>query len=825
MEYDHKKIEQKWQEFWEEKEIFKASESPAEKNKKYYVLEMFPYPSGRLHMGHVRNYTISDLITRYKKMQGYNVMHPIGWDAFGLPAENAAVKHKKHPKDWTLANIENMRLQLKAMGFAYDWSREIATCSEEYYKWNQWIFLKLYEKGLAYRKKSTVNWCESCNTVLANEQVEDGKCWRCDSDVLQKNLEQWFFKISEYKEALLDDHELIKDGWKDRILFMQKNWIGKSEGSLIKFSVEGFNENIEVFTTRIDTIMGVTYVVLAPEHILIEKLLQNSPRKNDILEFVQKVKKQSDLDRTAKEKEGIDTGFKAIHPITGEKLPIWLGNYVLASYGTGAVMAVPSHDQRDFEFAKKNNLPLKIVIVPEKDTKNFVLNEKAYEEKGFLINSGEFDGLSSDEAKREITEKLITLGKGDFMKTFRLKDWLISRQRYWGTPIPIVYCEKCGIMPVRESDLPIVLPADVEFTGHGDSPLKYSKSFVKAVCPACGEEASRETDTMDTFVDSSWYFLRYCDPKNKNEIFAKKKIDYWMPVDQYIGGAEHACMHLLYSRFFAKVFVDLGLLNKNSTEPFLNLLNQGMVIKDGAKMSKSKGNVVDPDDIVQKYGADSMRLFTLFAAPPDKDLDWSEEGIEGCFRFLNRFFRLFDEILSRNDDDFEYKRSIEQKLHSSIKKISLDIANFSYNTAIATVMEATNFLYKEKDLEGAPKRQILDFIEKLTILMAPFIPHVCEEIWEKIGHKNSVVFEKFPDYDDKKAEKDEIILVIQINGKVRAKYSLEKGISQENLEKLIEADEKLKPYLENCEIINKIFVKDKLMSLVTKSASKDAKDF
>ena len=634
-------------------------------------------------------------------------------------------------------------------------------------------------------------------------------------------MEQWFFKITAYKEALLNDHELIRNGWAERILAMQKNWIGKSTGTTIKFEICDLKESVEVFTTRVDTLMGATYLVIAPEHKLVDKFIENKANSNaslseKIKNFVNEIKTQTELDRSTKEKHGIFTGEFAIHPITGEKIPIWLGNYVLASYGTGAVMAVPGHDQRDFDFAQKNNLPIQIVIAPSdyQNPKEFKLDGKAYEEKGVLINSGEFDGLASDEAKSKITEKLISLNKGNFTENYRLKDWLISRQRYWGTPIPIIYCDSCGIVPAKYEDLPVILPDNVEFTGQGDSPLKHIESFVNTTCPKCGQKARRETDTMDTFVDSSWYFLRYCDAKNIKMPFSKEKTDYWMPVDQYIGGAEHACMHLLYSRFFEKVLVDMGYLDKKMIEPFTNLLNQGMVIKDGAKMSKSKGNIVDPDHMIEKYGADSMRLFILFASPPTKDLEWNEEGIEGAFRFLNRFFRLADEIVNRKNDDFEYKRNIEQMMHQTIKKITEDMEIFSYNTIVASVMEAVNFLYKEKD--SASSKQLLEFISSLTIILSPFVPHIAEEIWELLGNNSSIVLEAWPNYDSKKAEKDEIVFIIQINGKLRGKFDITKGTSEEVIEKMIKADEKLKLHIEGKQIIKKIFVQDKLMNIVLK---------
>ncbi len=816
MEYNFKKIEKKWQDNWFEKKLFKGIDG--DKKKKYYVLEMFPYPSGRLHMGHVRNYTISDVISRYKRLEGYNVMHPIGWDAFGLPAENAAIKYKKHPRSWTLSNIETMKSQLKAMGFSYDWDREIMTCHENYYKWNQWLFIKMYEKGLVYRKKSVVNWCDNCETVLANEQVENGKCWRCDTDVIQKDLEQWFFRITKYEKELLLGHEMIKDTWPKRIIDMQKNWIGESEGTIAEFEIEELNEKIEIFTTRVDTIMGVTYLVIAPELKIVDKMIENHHSKDlvkNIIEFREKIKKQSELDRSSKEKEGCFTGFFAKHPLTSEKVPVWLGNYVLATYGTGAVMAVPAHDERDFDFAIKNKLEIKFVISNEKD--NFSLDKhKAFTEDGYLINSGEFSGISSEFARKKITEKLIALKKGNFMKTFRLKDWLLSRQRYWGTPIPMVYCEKCGINPVKYEDLPLLLPDDVNFTGKGDSPLKYSKSFMHTKCPKCNGDALRDTDTMDTFVDSSWYFLRYCDPKNVDLPFSLEKTNYWMPVDQYVGGAEHACMHLLYSRFFEKVLVDLGLVDKKANEPFIRLLNQGMVIKDGSKMSKSKGNIVDPNEMIDKYGADSMRLFILFAAPVSKDLEWNEEGIEGCNRFLNRFFRLCDEIIN-NQNIFKENSSknLEQMHNFTIKKILSDYKDFSYNTIIATSMEAVNFLYKEKF--NTSRESLLKFIKDLCILLNPIIPHVTEEIWQMLGETTVLSFETLPQFDESKVEKDEVIFVIQINGKLRQKYNISRDMAEEKVLKIVLQDEKLKPYLAGKEILKKVFVKNKLLNLVIKN--------
>jgi leucyl-tRNA synthetase len=817
-EYNFKEIERKWQDIWEKNNIFSVTEDKSRKEKKYYVLEMFPYPSGRLHMGHVRNYTIGDVIARFKRMKGFYVMHPIGWDSFGLPAENAAIKSKKHPQDWTLSNIGYMKDQLKKMGFSYDWSREITTCKKDYYKWNQWLFLKFYDEGLVYKKKSTVNWCSTCNTVLANEQVEEGKCWRCDNEVSQKELEQWFFKITDYKEALLKDHELISSGWAPRIISMQKNWIGESIGTEINFLTKDLNENIKVFTTRADTLLGVTYIVLAPEHPLIDKLIQGKPDEKNVKSFIDKIKNQSEMQRKTIAKEGIFTGSFAIHPVTGEQIPIWIGNYVIFEYGSGAVMAVPAHDSRDYEFAKKYKLPIKIVIKPV-DNKKLEQNT-AFEDMGVLINSREFDNLSSQDAKNKITEYLKKNNKGDFKKNYKLKDWLISRQRYWGTPIPIVYCEKCGIVKVEEKSLPVELPSDVEFTGAGDSPLKTSESFIETKCPKCGGRASRETDTMDTFVDSSWYFLRYCDPKNNDVPFQKDKASFWMPVDQYVGGAEHACMHLLYSRFFVKVLKDLGFLDKNLVEPFTNLLNQGMVIKDGAKMSKSKGNIVDPDDMLEKYGTDALRLFILFASPPTKDLEWNEEGIEGSKRFLMRLYRLAEEIVDKEknigeNSDSNFDEEIDYMVNKTIKDMSNDLDIFSYNTSVARVMEAVNFLYKKKD--NANIKQIRQFVEALVIMLNPFVPHITEELWSRFGNKKMLVDISWPLYDESKTCEKNVVLVVQINGKLRGKVSVARGSGQDKVEEQMNKDEKILEYLKDKQIIKKIFVQDKLINIVIKS--------
>ncbi|MFN3966482.1 MAG: leucine--tRNA ligase, partial [Endomicrobiia bacterium] len=682
MSYDFKSIEQKWQITWQENKIFETLLNSKEKPK-FYCLVMFPYPSGHLHMGHVRNYIIGDVIAQYKRMKGFNVFHPIGWDAFGLPAENAAIKNNIHPKKWTKENIDYMRKQLKQLGISYDWSREISTCEPEYYKWNQWLFIKMFEKGLAYRKSAPVNWCPECKTVLANEQVENGACWRCGSNVLEKDLEQWFLKITQYAEELLDGHKLLEEGWPEEVLIMQKNWIGKSVGAEVDFTVG--SEKIRIFTTRPDTLFGATFLVLSPEHIFLKKLgLHNKP---EIKEYIENSKKKTRNERIAnREKTGVFTGLYATNPVNNEKIPVWVADYVLMEYGTGAIMCVPAHDQRDWEFAKRYNLKIKEVIKSPDSN----IEKQAYEGEGIMINSGEFNGLESEKGREEITKWLEKKGTGIKKVNYRLKDWLISRQRYWGTPIPIVYCKNCGTVPVSEDELPVVLPENVKITGTGESPLKYVPEFVNTKCPKCSSPAKRETDTMDTFVDSSWYFLRYCDPKNEDLPFDKKIIDYWVPVDQYIGGIEHACMHLMYARFFHKVLRDLGFLS--SDEPFTRLLTQGMVTLGGVAMSKSRGNIVEPDEVIEKYGVDTLRLFILFAAPPEKQLEWSDQAIEGCWRFLNRIWRLKEMIYENNQKSIslsqQEKDKILRKLHQTIKKVTEDIEKrYQFNTAIAHIME------------------------------------------------------------------------------------------------------------------------------------------
>lgn len=810
--YDFKAIEKKWQRLWDEERTFCVTEDPQQRDKKFYVLEMFPYPSGRLHMGHVRNYTIADCVARYKRMHGLHVMHPIGWDAFGMPAENAALKLGKHPEDWTMENIRTMQQQLKKMGFSYDWSREITTCKPDYYRWNQWLFLELYKRGLVYRKQSSVNWCPTCATVLANEQAEEGTCWRCDTPVVQKDLEQWFFKITDYKDALLNDHARITHSWSERVLTMQKNWIGKSEGTMIDFPIEKSREIIRVFTTRPDTLCGVTYLVLAPEHPLVEQFARGTSQEAAVKAFVGRITNQSEMERKTKDKEGVFSGGYVCHPLRGTRIPVWIGNYVLSEYGTGAVMAVPAHDQRDFDFARTYNLPIEWVVFPADGT---ACDSKcAYEDPGVLKNSDTFDGLTSHDACSAITATLAAKKLGNKACHYRIKDWLISRQRYWGTPIPMIYCDTCGIVPVPQSQLPVVLPHDVTFTGCGDSPLNTVSEFVHTQCPVCGKKARRETDTMDTFVDSSWYFVRYCDPHNTQAAFDRAKTDYWMPVDHYIGGAEHACMHLLYARFFAKVFVDMGLMHANATEPFTRLLNQGMVIKDGAKMSKSKGNIVDPDEMLEKYGADALRLFILFASPPHKDLEWNEGGIEGMSRFLQRLWRITEDVLSptTSSESRAFDREAEQWLHQTIKKVTDDFETFSYNTAIASVMEMLNMLYKKKDT--CDTAQLTTCIETLVIMLNPFVPHICEELWSMLGHTTHCA--PWPVYDEQKARATEVTLVVQVNGKLRARITMPEGVSQQEAEARACRDEKIAAALANTIIAKIIFVKNKLLNIVTK---------
>ncbi|MCC3145420.1 leucine--tRNA ligase [Halanaerobium sp. Z-7514] len=827
--YPFDKVEEKWLRRWENSNLDKTGTDPDKEN--YYVLEMFPYPSGNLHMGHVRVYSIGDVVARYKRMEGYNVLHPMGWDAFGLPAENAAIKHGNiHPKEWTWKNIAHMKEQMKAMGLSYDWDREVTTASKDYYKWTQWFFAKMFARDLAYRKESTVNWCPSCETVLANEQVVNEGCERCGTEVEPRELEQWFLKITEYADRLLDDFKEL-DNWPEKVKTMQKNWIGRSEGTRINFPLKDLDEHLEVFTTRPDTLYGATYMVLAPEHPLVSELTEGSEKEEEVKEFIAKVKKQKEEERTSAESEklGIFTGAYAVNPVNDKEIPIYIANYVLMSYGTGAIMAVPAHDQRDFDFARKYDIPVKAVIQPEdiEDKLKGSEMEEAYADDGYLINSDQYNGLSVKEAFAKMAEDFSEAGFAKVETNYRLRDWLISRQRYWGAPIPIVYCDDCGAVAVPEEDLPVELPHDVEFSPSGESPLKKVDDFVNTSCPQCGGPAQRETDTMDTFVDSSWYFLRYTDANNEQKAFAKDKADKWFPVDQYIGGIEHAILHLLYSRFFTKVVHDMGMAE--AVEPFTNWLAQGMVLKDGAKMSKSKGNVVDPKDILEEYGADTARLFILFASPPEKDLEWSNKGVEGANRFLNRVWRyITDNIELIKNEEAEIKpaeldkdaKKLYRIMHSSIKKVSEDIGQrLNFNTAISAIMELTNEVYsylndrEEAEINSALLRTAA---ENTLLLLAPFAPFLSEELWERIGYEESIHLASWPEYNQSALEKDEITIVIQINGKVREKINVDADISEEEVKEKVMAEEKVQSYLEGSELIKTIYVPSKLVNLVIK---------
>ena len=733
---DHNKIAKKWQRVWKEKEVFRTPENP---KKKFYCLEMFPYTSGKLHMGHLRNYSIGDAIARYKRMQGYDVLYPMGFDAFGLPAENAAIKQGIKPDKWTYDNINALKEQFKMMGFSHDWDREVRTCGKAYYKWNQWLFLQFYKNGLAYKKEAPVNYCETCKTVLANEQVIDGKCWRCGTPVVQKQLSQWFFKITDYADELLDDIKKL-DGWPERVRIMQKNWIGKSKGTLIHFKIKGTNKTVSTFTTRPDTVYGITYLVLAPEHPLVKELVKGTKYEKEVESFIRMVQKESYMERMdeTKPKRGMFIGRYFINPVNGDECPLYIADYAVLDYGTGAVMAVPAHDQRDFEFAKKHDLPIKVVIQPDAYELNPDKMVRAYTEPGHLVNSGQFDGMSNIEAIDEISKFLEKKGWGKRTYSYRLRDWLISRQRYWGTPIPIIYCKKCGAVPVPEEDLPVELPKDVKFTGKGN-PIETSKSFVKTKCPVCGGEAVRETDTMDTFVDSSWYFLRYCSPDYEGGMFDKNEVKKWMPVDQYIGGIEHAILHLLYSRFIFKAMRDLKLHGMD--EPFKKLLGQGMVIKDGAKMSKSKGNVVSPKEIVDKYGPDTARFAILFAALPEKELDWKDANVEGVFKFINKLYEMSDGLKNgglknlTNEDRYALSRT-----NSLIESVTKKIENYEFSLALSEIMEVVNGISKLNIKKGV----MAYCLERIILLLSPFIPHTCEEIWHGLGHEDLIVKAKWP---------------------------------------------------------------------------------
>ncbi|MCE5262452.1 MAG: leucine--tRNA ligase [Deltaproteobacteria bacterium] len=856
IKYNPMEIEEKWQKRWEENKVFQVTEDPA--RKKYYLLEMFPYPSGRIHIGHVRNYTIGDVVARYKRMKGYNVLHPMGWDAFGMPAENAAIERGIHPSVWTHANIDNMKLQLKRMGFSYDWERELATCDPEYYKWEQLFFLWMYEKGLAYKKSSTVNWCPKCETVLANEQVEAGLCWRCGSEVGEKFLSQWFFRITAYVEELLAFCDKLP-GWPERVLTMQKNWIGKSYGCEASFPMADGKGDIKVFTTRQDTIFGATFMLVAAEHPLVLELAKGKPGEQAVLAFVDKIKKQDKKMRTSEyyEKEGIFLDSYCLNPVTGRKMPIYAANFVLADYGTGCVMAVPTHDQRDFEFAKKYNLPLIVVIQPHDRALNVKTMTEAYTEEGVLVNSGPFDGMENMKALDAIADHLASLGRGKKTIQYRLRDWGISRQRYWGAPIPMVICEACGTVPVPESELPIVLPEAVEFTGSGESPLARYKPFVETACPKCGKPARRETDTMDTFVESSWYFDRFCSAHHDVKPgLDRAKVDYWMPVDQYIGGIEHAILHLLYARFYTKMLRDFGVLGVD--EPFTNLLTQGMVckettrcdehgylfpeeVKDGKctqcdqpvtigkteKMSKSLKNVVDPDYLIKAYGADTARIFCLFASPPEKDLEWSDQGVDGSFRFLSRTWRIVVDYLDeiRGVAPFAGTEPLEgdlkalrRKTHQTIRKVTSDVEDrFHFNTAISAVMELVNALYqfpRPAAGDALALSVVRETVESIILLLAPIVPHMTEELWSLLGRTQNLADVAWPGFDKAVASEEEITIVIQINGKVRNRITVPADEEGEQIKALALADERIAGLTAGKKIVKVVYVPKKLVNIV-----------
>ncbi len=821
--FNFREDEAKWQRAWAETGIYRVAEDP---NKpKYYALAMFPYPSGKIHMGHVRNYTIVDCIARYRRMKGYNVLHPMGYDAFGMPAENAAIKNRIPPDKWTWANVAEMTEQLSAMGYSYDWDRAVATCHPGYYHWTQWLFLEFYKRGLAYKKEAPVNWCPSCETVLANEQVVDGLCWRCDSVVNKKNLAQWFLKITTYADELLADLEKLPH-WPERVRIMQENWIGRSEGAEITFTAES-GDPITVFTTRPDTIYGVTYMVLAPEHPLVDKLIAGKPQQQDVLNFREQLKAQSEIERTAadNEKVGLFTGAYATNPFNGAKVPIWVANYVLLDYGTGCVMGVPAHDERDFAFARKYDLPVRVVIQNAAGDLDPATMEQAYVDSGIMANSGPFSGLESETGKRRVAEYGQEHGFGKRTVNYRLRDWLISRQRAWGAPIPIVYCPEHGAQPIPESQLPVFLPSDLEFTGAGGSPLARHEGFLKTTCPVCDGPARREADTMDTFICSSWYYFRYADARNSQAAWDREKVNYWLPVDQYVGGIEHAVLHLLYSRFFTKGLRDMG--HVSIDEPFTALLTQGMVIKDGAKMSKSKGNVVSPEEMVARYGADACRLFILFAAPPERDLDWSDTGIEGASRFVNRFYRVMNGMAGvvkaagagleiRSDADKNLRRTV----HSTIKKISSDLhERFAFNTAISSLMELINALYdyRAKVAEAEQNDAILAEAAKTALLLiAPFCPHLAEELWHRVGYTSSVHLASWPEWDEAALAEQSVEIVVQINGKLRDRLKVAVGVPDDEVKRLALELDKVRLWVEGKEIKSVVCVPGRLVNIVVK---------
>ena len=822
--YTPQDFEKKWQKVWEEKKVFEAEKNSDKE--KFYNLIMFPYPSGTIHVGHVKNYTIGDVVARYKKMKGFNVLHPFGYDSFGLPAENAAIKKGNiHPETWTLKNIETIRKQIKSTGISYDWSRELMTSSENYYKWTQWIFLKMYEKGLAYKKNAPVNWCPSCNTVLANEQVVNGKCERCDTDVEIKQLNQWYFKITDYADRLLNDIEKL-DNWPENVKTMQKNWIGKSVGAEVDFTVEDLEEKITVFTTRPDTLWGVTFMAVAPESPLVESLTKEE-KKEEMQKFLKKVSMQDRFKRSAEgaEKEGVFTGSYAINPVNNEKIPIYVANYILYEYGTGAIMAVPAHDERDFEFAKKYDINIRRVIKSDKSDEEL---EQAFIEDGVMINSDGFNGMPNRKALKEIVNWLEEKNIGSKKTQFKLRDWLISRQRYWGAPIPIIYCDNCGTVAVPEKDLPVELPKDVKFDASGKSPLVDHEKFNNINCPKCGGAARRETDTMDTFVDSSWYYLRYINPNMKDKIFDSEEVNEWLPVDQYIGGVEHAILHLLYSRFITKFLKDIDLLNFD--EPFKNLFTQGMLYKDGAKMSKSKGNVVSPEEIIRKYGTDTLRTYVLFIGPPEKDAEWNDSGVEGVYRFLNKLWNNYNlfidkiEKISLDKDKIvlssKEEKSLRRKLHTMIQKMTKDIeGNFQFNTAISAMMELSNELNSYLNSIDRDKWNLMllrEVAENFVLLLSPFAPHIAEELWHEMGNKNLIVESQWPEFDSEALKKDEFNIVIQVNGKLRGQIEVPASSTQEEIKEMALNEEKIQKFIEGKNIIKTIYVPKKLVNIVVK---------
>jgi leucyl-tRNA synthetase len=830
-EYDARQIEEKWQRIWDEQGAFHAADGDASRPK-YYLLEMLPYPSGTLHMGHMRNYTIGDAVARYKRMQGFNVLHPMGWDAFGLPAENAAIQKGVHPREWTGGNIVEFRRVLRRFGFSYDWRREISTCEPEYYRWNQWFFLRMLEKKIAVRKKSKVNWCPDCNTVLANEQVIDGYCWRHETTLVEaRELEQWFLRITDYSDQLLDDMKQLEGGWPERVLTMQRNWIGKSRGARVEFAVAGLaNTKLAVFTTRIDTIYGASAVVIAAAHPKMAEILAGVPEQAAIEERVAAMRKKNvkAVDLATAEKEGFFTGRFAVNPFSGEKLPIWVANFVLAEYGTGAVMCVPAHDQRDFEFARKYQLPIPVVVEPSQGGRlESGQMHEASTEYGTLVNSGPYSGLSSEKALEKMTADAQARGFGQAETIYRLKDWGISRQRYWGTPIPVVYCPKDGIVGVPDDQLPVRLPANVALTGEGQSPLASSPEFVNTTCPKCGGPARRETDTMDTFVDSSWYFYRYTDPHNDRAPFDKEKVRYWFTIDQYVGGITHAILHLLYSRFFCKVMRDLGLVDHD--EPIARLFTQGMVQKGGVAMSKSRGNVVGAIDMADKYGCDTGRLYTLFAAPPEKDLEWSEEAIEGSARFLNKVYRLVAKHSARLQkisaseggaaNATAKEKVLLRKAHQTLKRVTSDYeSRWHFNTSVALLMELVNALHAAEPLEAELDPAVLKrVLEMLVLMLAPMTPHLSEELWEMLGHPGGMGREKWPAYRDDLAEEDQFEVIIQVNGRLRAKMVVDGGLSEEGTRNQALADARIKVLLDGKQVMKTVVVPRKLVNIVLKS--------